>query len=74
MPWEQSLLMDQRHNLSPNISVTQFPLLNSATDTASVVKLATNGSIVIRQKAQSDWPIVLAGHIPLRTKRLSHCG
>jgi putative transposase len=60
--------------LSPNISVTPFPLLNSATDTASVAKLATNGSIVIRQKAQPDGPIVLADHIHLRTKRLSLCG
>src|SRR5262245_8729992 len=43
-------------NLSPNISATQSHLPNSATDTASVARPATNGSIAIRQKAPPDWP------------------
>jgi hypothetical protein len=61
-------------NLSPNISVQPFHLLNYATDTASVAKPATNGSIAIRQKARPVWPSDLADHIHLRTKRLSLSG
>src|SRR5262249_55503752 len=43
-------------NLSPNISATPSHLPNSATDTASVARPATNGSIAIRQRDRLDWP------------------
>jgi putative transposase len=42
-------------NLSPNISATPSHLPNSETDTASVARPATNGSIAIRQKDRLDW-------------------
>src|SRR5262245_34766776 len=61
-------------NLSPNISATPSHLPNSATDTASVARPATNGSIAIRQKDRLDWQTGLVGHIHLRTKRLGLYG
>src|SRR6266508_234654 len=61
-------------NLSPNIYATPSHLLSSATDTASVVRPATNGSIAIKQKDRLDWQTDLVGHIHRRTKRLSLFG
>src|SRR5215813_5794588 len=58
-------------NLSPNISATPSHSPSCATDTASVAKPATNGSIAIRRKAPPDWLSALADHIHLQTKRLS---
>jgi len=45
MPWEQALLMDQKTQIVAEYLRYTFHLPNSVTDTASVARPATNGSI-----------------------------
>ena len=73
MPWKDELPVDQKHNLSPNISVTPYPSQSFAYLTISLARLAINGSSLIRQTALRAWLIGRTALAPLLIKLLSLC-